>query len=89
MLTLAVVVGLSVDQTSKNGIMLGLTDMRVPNPIFPGDTVYSESKVLSVRSSKSRPEFGIVEISTRGFKPDGATAVEFRITVMIRKDNAT
>jgi itaconyl-CoA hydratase len=85
MLTLAIVVGLSVEQTSKNEIMLGLTDLKVPNPTFPGDTVYSESTVLNVRSSKSRPKFGIVEISTRGFKPDGTAVVEFRRTIMIRK----
>ena len=85
MLTLAIVVGLSVEQTSKNGVMLGLNDLKIPNPTFPGDTIYSESKVLSVRPSKSRPEVGIVEISTRGFKPDGTTVIEFRRTVMIRK----
>jgi len=87
MFTLAVVVGLSVEQTSKNGIMLGLTDLKLPNPTFPGDTLYAESKVLGARPSKSRPQFGIVEISTRGFKPDGTTVVEFRRTIMIRKTN--
>jgi len=85
MLSLAVVVGLSVEQTSKNGIMLGLTDLKLPNPTFPGDTLYAESKVLGVRPSKSKPNFGIIEISTRGFKPDGTTVVEFRRTIMVRR----
>jgi len=85
MLTLAVVVGLSVEQTSKNAIMLGLTDLKVPNPTFPGDTIYAESKILKMRPSKSHPEFGIIEISTRGFKPDDTTVVEFRRTIMVRK----
>lgn len=88
MLTLAVVVGLTVEQTSKNAIMLGLTDLKVPNPTFPGDTLYAESKVLKVRPSKSRPEFGIIEIFTRGFKPDDTTVVEFRRTIMVRKTTA-
>jgi acyl dehydratase len=88
MLTLAVVVGLTVEETSKNGIMLGLTGLKLPHPTFPGDTVYAESKVLKVRPSKSRPEFGIIEISTRGFKPDDTTVVEFQRTIMVRKTNS-
>lgn len=89
MLTLAVVVGLTVEQTSKNAIMLGLTDLKVPNPTFPGDTLYAETRILKVRPSQSRPEFGIVELSTRGFKPDGTTVVEFRRTIMVRRTIAT
>src|SRR5208282_6304379 len=84
-LTFAIVAGLSVEQTSKNGIMLRLDDLRIPNPTFPGDTIYAESKVLSSRESKSRPEMGIVEISTRGFKEDGTTVMEFRRSYMVRK----
>jgi len=86
MLTLAIVVGLSVEATSKNGIMLGLDDLKLPNPTFPGDTIYSESKVMTVRPSKSRPDAGIVEISTRGFKADGTTVVEFRRTIMVKRE---
>lgn len=87
-LTLAIIVGLSVEQTSKNGIMLQLTDLKIPNPTFPGDTIYAESRVLSARESKSRPEMGIVEIASRGFKPDGTTVMEFRRSIMVRKRGA-
>jgi len=87
-LTLAIVVGLTVEDTSKNGIMLGLNDLRVPNPTFAGDTLYAESKILSVRESASRPEMGIVEIATRGYKQDGTTVIEFRRTIMVRKRKA-
>jgi acyl dehydratase len=87
-LTLAIVVGLSVEQTSKNGIMLELTDLKIPNPTFPGDTIYAESRVLNVKESKSRPEMGVVTIATRGFKADGTTVMEFRRSIMIRKRGA-
>lgn len=87
-LTLAIIVGLSVEQTSKNGIMLQLSDLRIPNPTFPGDTIYAESKVLSVKESQSRPGMGIVEISSRGYKADGTTVMEFRRTLMVRKRGA-
>lgn len=84
-LTFAIVAGLSVEQTSKNGLMLKLDDLRIPNPTFPGDTIYAESKVLSSRESKSRPQMGIVEIATKGFKEDGTIVMEFRRTYMVRK----
>jgi len=83
--TFALVAGLSVEQTSKNGIMLKLDNLTIPNPTFHGDTVYAESKVLSVRESKSRPTMGIVQISTRGFKQDGTTIMEFQRTFMVRR----
>jgi len=86
--TLALLVGLSVEQTSKNGIMLQLNNVKICNPTFPGDTIYAESKVLKVRKSRSRPEMGIVEIGTRGYKQDGVTVMEFRRTLMIRRRNA-
>ncbi len=87
-LTFAIVTGLSVEQTSKNGIMLQLNDLKIPNPTFPGDTIYAESRVISVRESKSRPKVGIVEIATRGYKADGTTVMDFRRTFMVRKRGA-
>jgi itaconyl-CoA hydratase len=88
-LTLATIVGLSVEQTSKNGITLQFNDVKAPNPTFPGDTIYAESRVISVRESKSRPEMGVVEIASRGYKPEGTTVMEFRRTIMVRKRGAT
>ena len=35
---------------------LGWDEVRLPNPLFEGDTVYSRSEVLEKRESKSRPE---------------------------------
>ncbi len=87
-LTLAIIVGLSVEQTSKNGIMLELTDVKIPNPTFPGDTIYAESRVLKVKGLRSRPEMGVVEIASRGYKPDGTTVMEFRRTIMVRRRGA-
>ena len=83
-LTFAVVAGLSVEDTSKHGVMLGLNNMKIPNPVFAGDTLYAESTVLSARESKSRPGMGIVTIKTRGYKQDGTTVMEFERTFLTR-----
>ena len=51
--TLALVTGLSVSDISQNGINLGWDDVRLPAPVFEGDTIYAQSEMLSKRESKS------------------------------------
>jgi len=82
--TLALVVGLSVEDISENAVAnLGWDQVRLPNPVFVGDTLYAESEVLDKRESRSRPEAGIVRFRTRGFKQDGTIVIEFERTVMV------
>ena len=50
---------------------LGWDKILLPNPVFVGDTLYSESEVLEVRESRSRPEQGIVKVRTRGLNQHG------------------
>jgi acyl dehydratase len=59
--------------------------VRLPNPLFEGDTVYSRSEVLEKRESKSRPNVGIVKVRTIGFKQDGTVVIEFLRTFMVYK----
>ena len=66
-LTLAVVLGLSVADTSENAAAnLGWENIKLPKPVFAGDTLWAESEVMTVRESRSRPQVGIVGIRTRG-----------------------
>ena len=48
-----------------------------------GNTVYSQSKVLEKRESRSRPSIGIVNVKTSGFNQDGAIVITFQRTVMV------
>lgn len=83
-LTLALVTGQSVTDISQNVIAnLAWDEVRLPNPLFEGDTVYSQSEVLEKRESKSRPNAGIVTIRTTGFKQDGTVVITFKRTVMV------
>src|SRR5215813_3491892 len=82
--TLALVTGQSVADISQNAMAnLGWDEVRLPNPLFEGDTVYSRSEVLEKRESKSRPNVGIVRFKTTGYKQDGTIVIEFKRTVMI------
>lgn len=85
-LTLAIVTGMSVTDTSQNAIAnLGWTDIKLPNPVFNGDTIYAKSEVLGTRESASRPYAGIVDIRTTGFKPDGTVVIEYKRTFLVYK----
>ena len=84
--TLALVTGQSTIDLSLNVMAnLGWDEVRLPNPLFEGDTVYSRSEVLEKRESKSRPNVGIVKVKTIGFKQDGLIVIEFFRTFMVYK----
>lgn len=84
-LTLAVVVGLTVADVSQNGVNLGWDAIKIPNPVFEGDTLYAQTEILSKRESKSRPNMGIVHFKTTGFKQDGTVVMEFSRTILVYK----
>ena len=83
--TLALVTGLSVSDVSQNAVNLGWDEIRMPAPVFEGDTIYAQTEILSKRESKSRPKMGIVEIKTTGFKQDGTCVIEFKRTILVYK----
>jgi len=84
--TLALLTGMSVRTVSAKVVAnLGWDKVKATHPVFPGDTLYAESKVLSKRESKSRPTQGIVTVSTRGVNQDGAEVMSFERTMLIYK----
>jgi itaconyl-CoA hydratase len=84
--TLALVTGQSVTDVSQNVMAnLGWDKVRLPAPVFEGDTIYSRSEVLSKRESTSRQNVGIVTVKTTGFNQDGKTVIEFERTLMVYK----
>jgi len=84
--TLALVTGQSTMDLSMNVFAnLGWDEVRMPVPVYEGDTIYSRSKVLELRESASRPTMGVVTVATEGFNQDGAIVVSFRRSFMIYK----
>jgi len=85
-LTLAIATGQSVVDVSQNVVAnLGWHEVRLPHPVFEGDTLYSQSEVLEKRESKSRDTVGIVTVETKGFNQDGQEVISFNRTVMVYK----
>lgn len=84
-LTLSIVAGLGVADTSENGFALGWDQITLPNPVYAGDTIYSESSVVEKRESKSKPQWGIVKIRTRGINQDGKVVIDYTRSIMVWK----
>ena len=88
-LTLSIVVGLSVSDTSENATAnLSWDKISLPNPVFVGDTLWAESEVLSKRESRSRPNVGIVGIRTRGINQRREVVVEYERSFMVYRRDA-
>lgn len=87
--TLALVTGMSVPDTSENATAnLAWTDIKLPKPVYVGDTLWSESEVLEKRDSRSRPNVGIVGVRTRGVNQRSEVVIEFRRTFMVYRRDA-
>ncbi|HEX9037486.1 MAG TPA: MaoC family dehydratase [Ktedonobacterales bacterium] len=84
--TLALVTGQSVTDVSQNVFAnLGWDEVRLPAPVFEGDTIYSQSEVIEARESRSRSTVGIVTVRTVGYNQRGEVVISFKRTVMVYK----
>ena len=81
--TLALVTGLSVGDVSEAAVNLGWKEVRLPAPVFAGDTIRAETEVLSKRESVSRPGSGVVTVRTRGLNQRDEVVIEFERTVLV------
>ena len=85
-LTVALLVGMSVSDMSQKAVAnLGWDKMRLPHPVFVGDTLYAESSVVEKRASDSRPDQGIVVIHTLGRNQRREVVCEFDRTMLIMR----
>ena len=84
--TLALVTGLSVTDVSERGVNLGWREVRLPAPVFAGDTIRAETEILEKRESQSRPGRGIVTVRTRGLNQRDEVVIEFERTIMVPLD---
>ena len=86
-LTFSLVVGASVADTTLGTLVanLGFDEVRLPKPVFIGDTLRFESEVVDLRESKSRPNAGIVTWEHRAINQDGQTVCTFKRSALIQK----
>jgi acyl dehydratase len=90
-MTLALAVGISVQELTEGTLVanLGYDRVRQPHPMFHGDTLYVESEVVELRESRSRPGQGIARFRHVGRNQDGVVVLEFeRTALMLKRPNA-
>jgi acyl dehydratase len=89
-LTLAIVLGMTVDDISFNAIAnLGWRDISLVAPVHPGDTIYARSEVIEVRETRSRPGQGVVATKTEAYNQDGVVFMHFtRLCLVPTRANA-
>ena len=86
--TLGLLIGLSIQDTRLGTTVanLGMTDVRLPRPVFASDTIRARSTVMESRPSKSRPNAGIITFLHQGFNQRGEeVATCTRQALMLRK----
>ncbi|MBO0657176.1 MaoC family dehydratase [Streptomyces triculaminicus] len=84
LVTLSIVGGMAARSTSGRAIAnLGWERIRLPAPVFTGDTLYAESEILSRRLSRSRPGEGIVSCRTTGSKSTGEVVLTFERSFLV------
>ena len=81
--TLALVTGLSVTDVSEQAVNLGWKEVRLPAPVFAGDTIRAETEILAKRESQSRPGSGVVTVRTRGLNQRDEVVIEFERAVLV------
>ncbi|GAA4012727.1 MaoC family dehydratase [Sphingomonas swuensis] len=85
--TFSLLVGASVADTTEGVLVanLGFDEVRLPSPVFIGDTIHFESECVALRPSNSRPTAGLVTWAHRAINQRGETVCTMKRTALISK----
>ena len=63
------------------------TDVALPRPLRPGETIHAQSTIEAVRASASRPDQGIAQVETRAHVASGELVCRYhRALLVYRRD---
>ncbi len=87
-LVMAVAFSQTVEDISENArANLEYIDMRFGDPVYMGDTIETETTILGVRPSSSRPELGVVHVQSVGRKQTGEIVIAYQRKVQVFKQD--
>jgi itaconyl-CoA hydratase len=87
-LVIGAVTALSTRTMGKVVANLGWTQIELPRPVHPGETIYAESTIGKVRGSHSRPTQGIAEVETRAYVESGELVCRYQRALLVYRRNA-
>ncbi|MBV8616517.1 MAG: hypothetical protein JOY66_22465 [Acetobacteraceae bacterium] len=82
-LVIGFVTALSTRTLGRVVANLGWTDIALPRPVRPGETIYAESTIGQVRGSRSRPTQGIAKVETRAFVGSGELVCRYQRALLV------
>jgi itaconyl-CoA hydratase len=89
LVTLCIVDGLTAFSITQNASTCLRWDSVQPStPVFIGDTLYAESKVLDVRDCLTRENHGTVVVHSAGRNQHGMSVIEFIRTIIVKRRGA-
>ena len=85
--TFSLMIGLSVGDTTLGTLVanLGYDKVRMPRPVFIGDTLRAETEVIALRDSTSRPDAGIVSFEHRMLNQKGEVVCTCERTALMQR----
>jgi acyl dehydratase len=84
--TTAMVIGLTAQDMSEHALAdIGYDSIRLPNPVFHGDTLHAKSEVLEVRPTPDRNDTGIMRYRATGQNQHGAVVFQGERSVLLRR----
>jgi 2-methylfumaryl-CoA hydratase len=87
MIAFHIIFGKTVPDVSLNAVAnLGYAQGRWLAPVWPGDTLRSQSEVIGLKQN-SNGKTGVVYVRTTGFNQDDTPVLEYVRWVMVRKSN--
>ncbi len=88
--TFALMVGVSVGDTTLGTLVanLGYDDVKMPKPVFVGDTLRFESVIAEKRESKSRPNAGLVVLEHRAINQRDEVVCTCKRTALMQKKSS-
>lgn len=84
-MTMAVIARHVVDQEQAGLGSPGIDELRWKKPVFPGDTLHVNSKIVDKRPSQSRPEIGSFRTATTVTNQDNDVVMTYTSIVLIRR----
>ena len=82
-LVIGAVTALTTRTMGRVAANLGWTAIELPRPVRPGETIYAESTIGTVRGSHSRPTQGIAEVETRAYVDGGELVCRYQRALLI------
>ena len=84
-MTMAVISRYVVEHAQAGLGSPGIDELRWTRPVYPGDTLHVNGRIVEVRPSRSKPEMGSFRTQTTVTNQDGDRVMSFTSIVLIRR----